>query len=141
MRFLPRRSGGGAMRRIVVALAILLTGCAATPDQFRQKCLAHAVPNPSTAMEVEDTLARPFTLGIVDSVNESRIYADCSMLLSDETLKESCPGYVPACEQYFAERTNAAGASKVIINNESPPSRATFTNCTGTGDGVNCISH
>ena len=77
------------MRRIVVALAILVTGCAATPEQFRQKCLAHAVPNPSAAMEVGDTLARPFTLGIVDSVNESRIYADCSMLLSDETLKES----------------------------------------------------
>ncbi len=129
------------MRRIVVTLAILATGCAATPDQFRQKCLAHAVPTPSTAMQVGDTLARPFTLGIVDSVNDSRIYADCSMLLSDETLKESCPGYVTACEQYFAERTNAAGASKVIINNESSPRHAIFTNCTDTGVGVNCISH
>ena len=106
------------MKKIAMLLGFLLmTGCAATPDQFRQKCLAHAVLNPSAAMAVEDTLARPFTLGIVDSVNKSRIYADCSMLLSDDTLKKSCPGYVPACEQYFAERANAAGASKVIINN------------------------
>ena len=103
-----------------MALAILVTGCAmnSTPDQFRQTCLAHAVPHSrGVGQEIGNTLARPFTLGIVDRVNESRIYADCSMLLSDETLKESCPGYVPACEQYFAERANAAGASKVIINN------------------------
>lgn len=129
------------MRRIVVALAILVTGCAATPTQIRQKCLAHEAPHPSTALQVGNTLGSAFTMGIVGDVNANRMYADCSMILGDEELKASCPAYVVACDQYFAERRSAAGASKLIINNESPPPRTTLTNCTDTGLGVNCISH
>jgi hypothetical protein len=90
------------------------------------------------------------TLGISASiqktVNDGRATADCSEILGDENLKESCPALVTWSEQYFAERRNAAGASKVVINNQlSPPAEfarpPTFTDCTGFGNSVNCISH
>ena len=109
---------------------------------MREKCLAHEAPRSSTALQVGNTLGSDFTMGIVGNVNANRMYADCDMILGDEELKGSCPAYVVACEQYFAERRYAAGASKVIIHNEraaSPP--PTITNCTQLGSGLNCVSH
>jgi hypothetical protein len=127
---------------------LLLMGCAraSTPEEFRERCLAHEVPRAASS---GDVLADMFTGGIVGSVNESRTVADCSMLLSDEGLQKSCPALTLACTQHFAERQAAAGASKVVISSHnevkasSPPpipARPTFTNCVDSGYGVNCVS-
>ena len=104
------------MRWLVMILAVMFASCASTPEQARQKCLAHEVPNPSAASEVGSALGNVFTLGAVGRVNSDRNFADCSVVLSDENLKASCPAYALECEQYFAERQAGAGASKVIVN-------------------------
>jgi hypothetical protein len=146
------------MRCIAVLTGLLLltptvtlfTGCAATPDEVRQQCLAHDVPHPMSAGQVAGTVAGAvLTLGmsapIQKAVNEGRTTADCSEILGDETLKDSCPAYVTYCEQYFAERRNAAGATKVAITNNAvnampATQQPVHTNCVGTGYGINCVS-
>jgi hypothetical protein len=116
-----RREGSVEMQKTLPLLLLLIAaGCAATPDEVRQKCLAHEVPHPSTAAEIGMDLGGRFSFGIANNVNASRAIADCSMILGDEELKKSCPAYVVACEQYFAERQNAAGASRVTVNQVNP---------------------
>jgi hypothetical protein len=144
-----RYSGGFRQlnRNLLLIALLLVSGCASTPEEVRERCLAHDVPQPPNAERIAGAVAGAvLTLGISGAVDQSRTMADCSEILGDESLKESCPAYVAWCEQYFAERRNAAGASKVVINNQlSPPAEfarsPTFTDCTGFGHTVNCISH
>jgi hypothetical protein len=109
--------GKALNKTLLVFVFVLLSGCvASTPDGAREQCLAHEAPHAAGAGQTAETVAGAFlTLGINVAVNNSRTMADCSEILGDETLRQSCPARVTWCEQYFAERRNAAGATRIQV--------------------------
>jgi hypothetical protein len=142
--------------RSSVVLLSVLAGCAATPDQFRQMCLEHKPIGASAGRVAEGVAGNVLTLGVLASVNNTRIYADCATILGDDQLRQSCPDRVALCEQFFAEQKARAEATRVNVTqiNEqtgSPPLPSPLSltppltlpppqniNCMDTSIGINC---
>ena len=126
--------GGGweaAVKASLLVALVFIIGFAhlSSHKQSQQRPLVHF----SDPRRVGGALAKTST-DVIYALANSPVLTGCSVLLSDEALKQTCPGLTLSCEQHFAEYRATAGVFNLINDIDTQasalPSRPPVTSCT-----------